>query len=90
MVHPTWIIVLTFFYGAEYFLRFYRNHNYIYFGKGLARFLLMGVYIWIWIHNPADATKMIYVRWSLVMLLSVDVFYIVQEHLMNRIKRRGL
>lgn len=86
IVHPSVIAGMAFIYAVEYVYRFirYRPHNFIYLGKALARSLLMGVYVWVWVSDPPSAIKFIWIRWSLVMLLGTDLFYIGQDHLMKK------
>jgi hypothetical protein len=85
MIIPAWLIaVLALVYSVEYVHRFLRlQHNYIYLGKALGRLILAIVYVYITLTNPPDSEKIIWVRWSLLMLLSTDLFYIAQEHLMR-------
>jgi hypothetical protein len=86
MTIPAWVIcTLAFLYSCEYIYRFFRfEHNYIYLGKALGRLILSGTFLYIFVAEPPDALRSLWVRWSLFMLLGTDLFYIAQEHLMRR------
>ena len=87
VVHPYVIVAMAALYTIEYVYRFIRirPRNYIYLGKAMARGILTGIYMWVWLTNPSEAMKMILIRWSIAMLLGVDLFYIAQEHLMRKV-----
>ena len=85
MIISAWLIaLLALVYAIEYVHRFFRSaHNYIYLGKALGRFILCSTYFYIALDNPADSERAILVRWSLLMLLGTDLFYVIQEHFMR-------
>lgn len=87
MFVPAWHIgLMALAYAGEYFWRFVKRNDkkFISLGKALGRLLLAGTYLYIELAGPSEAQKIFLVRWSLFLYLGIDLFYIAQEHIMNR------
>jgi hypothetical protein len=85
------IAVLAYFYAAEYFFRFLkiREKRFISLGKAIGRLVLAITYTLIYVLEPAEAQRVVWVRWSLFLFLIIDLFYIAQEHIMKKIFAHG-
>lgn len=73
-------------YCAEYVYRsiVIPTRKYLYIGKALGRGLLAVVYFWIAFFEPSFYARVIWVRWSMVLFLAIDLFFVAQEHAMRK------
>jgi hypothetical protein len=87
LIPASHIAVLALLSAAEYLYRFYSDpiHRYASLGKAIGRLLLAGTYLFIALDDPTEAVRMVLVRWSLFMFFFIDLFFIVQRHITDRI-----
>jgi hypothetical protein len=85
---PAWIIAVLFIlYGGEYLIRFFeqgRTNRYIALGKAIVRFIFASTYLYFaFFHVPVEV-RVSLVRFSLLVFVVSELFFIVQERIMRR------
>lgn len=92
MLIPAWVIaILAWLYAFEYLYRgiVEREKRYAWMGKFVGRVVLAGTYS-IFAIAPIDVNaRAIWIRLSLVMFLSIEIFFIAQEHVMRAFFRNN-
>lgn len=90
MLHPALIAVLALLYAVDYIYLALRHKakRYLLLGKAFGRLVLASAYLYfVFVPIVAD-TRAPLVRWSLLIFLGIDLFFAVQEHVMNFIVAR--
>lgn len=83
------IAILAALYAVEYFYRAWslKERRFMYVGKAGGRLILATVYFWF-TFAPAEADlRAPWVRWALFMYLTIDLFFVLLDHLMRLITK---
>jgi len=85
---PAWHIgVLAMLYACEYLWRARTlvEKRFMYLGKAFGRMLLGGVYLFFAVRPMSSEIRAPIVRWAILMFLLIDLFFVIQEHVMRRV-----
>jgi hypothetical protein len=88
---PAWIIAVLFvLYGGEYLIRFFeqgRINRYIALGKAIVRFIFASTYLYFAFFPVPVETRVSFVRFSLLIFVVSELFFLAQERIMRRFIR---
>lgn len=90
MLIPAWHIgVLASVYALEYFWRAWhrREQRFMYLGKAGGRSVLAGTYFYIEFAHLIPPDAQVLVRWSLLIFLVTDLIFVIQEHIIERMRK---
>lgn len=90
MLIPAWHIgLLAAVYALEYFwrARHRRDLRFMYLGKASGRTVLAVTYFYIEVGHLLQPEAQILVRWSLLIFLFIDLIFVIQEHIIERLRK---